>query len=278
MSAIEEVRHPDGQPERDYRRFEYVPVGRLRIDPRVERAIKPGVIDMIAAEFDWARFETLTITERVERNQPVLIVLEGQHRLLACKRFGDGFLVPCMICPEQSRTQEPRIAYDISAGRRKHNAVDRLKLLYHSDEPFAVAIMGVLNNRGLQVGVSRSSRTISAVGKLQDLVRLERRSPEEGAMLLAEVLDLIMAAWPVDDPEHAGSRFDGHMLKGVGFLINRNPHYEHDRLAGTMRARMASAWVDRQNPREQPWLHVAGSLAANYNRNLRNDDKRLQWS
>jgi hypothetical protein len=276
LCAVEAAWH-DEHMEPDYRRFEYVPVGRLVIDPRIERSIRPGIIDMIATEFDWARMEVLTVIERVEHSRTVYVVVEGQHRTLACKRFGDSFQVPVMVVPTRARPREPRIAYDISTGRRKHSAVDRLKLLYHSDEPYAIAIMTALGKRGLQPGSSRSSRTLSAVGTLLELVRLERRSPEEGGAFVGDVLDLILSAWPTDDPEHPGSRFDGHMLKGVGMLINRNPQYEPERLADTMKARTATAWVDRQNTREKPWVSVVTSLAHLYNRHLRSDDRRLQW-
>jgi hypothetical protein len=268
---------PDNDPGPDEREFAYIPVIQLSIDPRIQRDVEPGEISMrINAEFEWKRFEVLTVVP-IRGNGEFYAVIEGQHRYYAVRPFGPDFLVPCMIVRENSEDDSvPRIAYDISTGRRRHAPVDKLKLLHHSGDLYAGAIMSVLGARSLRPGSSRSARTISAVATMQDIVRLARRDPEEGAELLASTIDAIREAWPHDDPEHPGARWDGQILKAVANLISRNIHFEHGRLAAAISLRTAPAWVER-NRDEQPWIVMGRNLVNLYNRNIRNNERRLQW-
>lgn len=270
--AVESLDSPNPGP--DPRMFKYVPVRLLVIDPRIERTITTASVDRIYREWDWNKAEALTVAPLPEG---FYSVDEGQHRTLAARRFGPDFELPCMIVFHDEATEEPELAYGISTSRRPHSSYDKLKLRYHSHEPYALTIIQTLRDHGLQAGAHRSGRTIAAVAALDQIVRYDHRTPDEGGELLSDVLQCILASHPSDDPERPGSRFDRHFLNGIAQVLRRNEHCNLDRLTTVLKGRQPSAWIIGRDVERQPWEGFGIALVQAYNRKIKASANRLSW-
>lgn len=253
----------------DPRKFEWIEVRRLVIDQRKQRECDPEKVAKIANEFDWRRFEALTVAASVDET---FTVIEGQHRAMAVRQFGDELLVPCMVLPGKVDSKaQSQIALDIVQGRRGHSAYETWRLCYAAGHAHEVYATVALDTLGLRVGKAPSAMTIGAVATVRRIVHGGNFSPEYGAELLHTVLKTIIAAFPTHDHQSSVSRWDRYILLAVANIYLRWPDVDTKRLATSLQIRPATQWVNLGKGAAEPSADAAilAAVATEYNRNRR---------
>lgn len=198
MSETNALLDERSNPYDDPRAFQAFLLDDLVIDSIGQRAVDPERVRRIAHDFDWLRFETPTV---VLLSDGRARVIEGMHRITALRSIADETtVVMCAVLPiPPDRPIEAAIAFAIVRGRRGHSALERWKLLVTMGEPHELAAMDVLAHRHLRLGVSPDPVTIAAVNSVSRIMHGARRTPEVGAQLLGRVLDIIAAAFVLDE-------------------------------------------------------------------------------
>ncbi|MGQ3072549.1 MAG: DUF6551 family protein [Ferrovibrionaceae bacterium] len=134
-------------------KFAWLPIERLTVDERYQRRITGdglNAINKIVRNFHWSKFQPLTVSgPDASGDYPVI---DGQHRLEACRRHPAITEVPCWIV-EASRIAEQAIAFvGINKGRI---AVTRINVFWASlaaGEPDAVWLQRVTQRAGVAIG------------------------------------------------------------------------------------------------------------------------------
>jgi hypothetical protein len=253
----------------DPRDFRRIRVGDLVIDERKQREIDPEKVAKIANEWNWARFEALTVCARTDAG---FDVVEGQHRASAARVCGDlDLLVPCMILEATTTDkQQSQIALDIVQGRRGHSAFEQWRLRYNAGQPHEIYATAILEKHAMRVGKSTSAMTIGAVQTVKRIVHGGHFSPEYGADILDRVLGIIGAAFPTHDHESNVSRWDRYLLLAVSQAVVRWPDLDDRRLSMSLRVRPAGQWTAMtRGVKPAPEAAILSSLTSEYNRNRR---------
>jgi hypothetical protein len=270
MTSLTAPTAPD-EPLIDPREFQRLSVHLLLIDQRKQRECDPEKVAKIANEFDWCRFEAITVSRSKERS--MYDVVEGQHRVLAARQLSwKEIAVPCLILPAKTTDkQQSQIALDIVQGRRGHSAYEQWRLRYNAGHPHEIFATTVLEKHGLRVGKAPSAMSIGAVATVRRIVHGGGFSPELGSELLDKTLAVITTAFPTHDHESNVSRWDRYLMLAVSTIIVRWPDYESARLARSLRVRPAGPWVNLGQGAEGPSPDAAilSSLTAEYNRGRR---------
>lgn len=254
-------------PQTDPRVFEWVKVRDLVVDQRKQRECDPEKVAKISNEFDWRRFEALTVARGPD---DTYIVVEGQHRALAVRTLSDDLLVPCMVLPGKVDGKvQSQIALDIVQGRRGHSAYETWRLSYNAGHSHEVYATVALDTLGLRVGKAPSAMSIGAVATVRRIVHGGNFSPEFGAELLHSVLKTIMAAYPTHDHQSSVSRWDRYILLAVANIYLKWPDVETKRLAASLQVRPAVQWVNLGKGGEGPTPDqvIVTAVANEYNRN-----------
>jgi hypothetical protein len=262
-------------PYADPREFRYLLTSNLLADPRRQRECNPEVVARIAHEFEWARFEVLTVAAALQSGG-MYEVVEGQHRALAAKakakEVGRELSVPCMILPGRTNEKaQAQIALDITRGRRRHSALEKWRLAYNAGHPHEIYATVKLEELGFRLGKKQSANTIAAVGTVWDIVHGGNFTPEFGAELLHTTLTVITAAFPTHDHVSNSTRWDRYLLLAVANLLLHNEGLDRTRLANSVRARPAVQWLNLGKGVAQvsPDVAIAQMIREEYNRNLR---------
>lgn len=253
----------------DPREFRWIKADELIVDMRVQREVNPEKVARIVNEFDWLRFEALTVTLRKGGGY---LVVEGQHRALAVKHISAKANVPCMVITSNTTDKtQAQIALDITMGRGQHNAYEKWRLRLNSGHPHEIAATVVMERHGVRVGQASSAMTISAVATVRSIVHGGNFTPEYGAELLDKTLTVLIAAFPTHDHESNVTRWNAGILNAVAQTLVRFPDADTARLARALRVRPAPQWVNlgKGVQGEPPWMVIARGMANEYNRNKR---------
>jgi hypothetical protein len=242
----------------------------LIIDGEVQRTLNDDRVRRIANEFDWAKFEALTV---VSCGGGDFVIVEGQHRGAAAKMLDESLKVWCLVLPEGYRgaSLEADLGLGISRGRRGHTAFEQWNARFVRGDAHEVEAAKVLQHYHLRLGRTPSSRTIAAVDKVAHIIHDNRRQPETGAELLAKTLAVITSAWAEVDVNSNVHRFDGRLLEALSELIARNPQINLTRLVERLNQKSAQRWLsDELMARTRPAKEaIANGIARAYNYRLK---------
>lgn len=126
-----------------------VPVSEIKIDRSYQRpeCSEKNTL-MIAREFDWDVFGSLTLMQRENGDK---YVVDGQQRLLAVRRRGDINRVPCLIFQSDGRDHEARAFAKINMGRTPVTSHAKYRALVKSKENPYHQIDQWIHSEGMEV-------------------------------------------------------------------------------------------------------------------------------
>lgn len=196
---------------------QWLPIGQLDIDPRINRPLDTRRVDNIARDFDPDALGVLTVSAR-ESGQYVLI--DGQHRAASVRQlgWGDEQRVPCDVRPGLTLAEEARLFVNLN-NTAKPTAIYRFLRRVTAGEDVAVAINHIVALAGLEVSDQPGDGRINAV------VAMERVYSGTGALaremgpypdaLEGSLRILTEAFGRTDDAVR------GPLVQGVGALLVR---------------------------------------------------------
>ena len=176
-------------------RMEWLAVADLHLDASYQRDIKTRaaakVIDRIARDFSWAKFQCLTVAKRPSGK---CFVVDGQHRLMVVRRLHIAS-VPCVVFDVASSRAEAQMFSDINRVRRTVSALDLHKAAVAAGDDAALLIEAVLARADMQVAPHSNFTAwqpshVSALGALRSCIRLHGETATEAALIG------IQDAWP----------------------------------------------------------------------------------
>lgn len=278
MAVPEEFRE-EGLPP-DPRRVIEVPVSRLLVDRGSgQRKIKDEKVATIVQEFHWYYFEMPTVVPEGDYWR----VLEGQHRVEAVRRIDPNAVIRVIEIdlehvPEKERKKmEADIALTIAKERTSHTRLAEWNLQVMRGDPHQIAAEEVLRHHKLRLGEAATTNAIAAVGVVRRFITINRQTPEMGATTLDTVIKIITIAYPADEPDSAATRWNGHLLRAVAEFVLHHPNLEPERLAMSMRDRIAAQWISQAMAYAQTptWEYIYDQVKDKYNRGLRSSRRRL---
>lgn len=182
---------------------EKVRVGAMSVDARYQRDLRKPHAEMIAEGLDPARLQTFTLSRREDG---ALVVIDAQHRFVACTMRGFDGPVDCLVFNGLTLQQEADL-FDLLNGRRKAvGAWDTFKARLVAEKPVEVAIVKIAKTKGLRPGGTVSKNVVTAV---QSLVSVYHRGN------LAQVLGVLVAWSDGGDPSY----FEGLLLKSLSYFL-----------------------------------------------------------
>lgn len=275
VDAFEMIEHVDVEKwaaplPPDRRQVRRINVSDLIVDRKYQRALtNDDGIARMAYEWDWNLSEAPTVVEI--GNGAKCRVIEGQRRVRALQMRDPEASMWCVVLEGKQAgvRNEAAIGLQVSKGRVSFKAIDVFEARVRCGDEHEVAALEVLDDLGLRLGHTASSRTIASAGSIMRLIHGALAPPELGAEFLRNTLLVLMTAWPKDDIESSVSRFDNRLFDVVGSIVSRNDAVDLDRLARKLRSKAAHRWIKDVTNTDVPLkAAVRASILFEYNRGL----------
>lgn len=179
-------------------------------DERVQRSVIDRRVRELANTLDLDGVGVVTVSKRDDGR---LIILDGQHRVLALLEAGMGeWPVTCRVYHGLSVPEEAAI-FRVLNNTRKPTAFDDYTKGVLAGDPDCVAIHKIIQRSGLRVALQSGDGLISCIGAIR---KLYRSSPGTGPAALGFALHVAVGAWGA----HSDS-VDGHIVTGLGAIYCR---------------------------------------------------------
>lgn len=211
--------------EKDFRRYAWLPVSALIIDPEYQRDEDPKWIATNALKFDADLFEPLCVSDRGDGEYAVI---DGQHRLALAKRVGDEH-VPCFVYEGLSREQESNLFRRFQAGRRALKPFEVFHAAFFEREDWAVDCNTLAEASGFRIGPIGDRDQTFVISGIRALQRVWGMA--EHGHVLGVTLTTIAAGWQPG----VRQRTDASLIEGLGsFIAKHQGQFDRDVLLGLM--------------------------------------------
>ena len=177
--------------------LDWLPINKLIIDETYQRnaTSKRSLINIkkIKKNFQWSRFSPLTVASLKTTKGDMYAVIDGQHRLLACKDLGDISEVPCWIIPATSIKQQADDFIEINKNRVAINNFSIYKAKLAAGDENCLKINNFLQKHDIHIpfngycSVPRQTLALACIEK-----HLRHNNGNE----LSAAFDYILAAFP----------------------------------------------------------------------------------
>lgn len=172
-------------------KLEMITVSSLTVDERYQRRVSDGSrkrIKKIISEFSWARFGAIIVA----RNDGVLSVVDGQHRVIAARALGIES-VPAVIC-EAGLLDQARDFVGINSLRTGVASIDKFRARIAAKDPLACKVAETLD--ALEISTDVPAGAALSIRQTRAVTVLERIAKHENQGLLYNTLELMLEAQP----------------------------------------------------------------------------------
>lgn len=229
------------EPMRDPRAARYIPVSILRINPSAQRPVDMDRVARIAANWDYAKAEAVTV---VINQDGTIDVVEGQNRVLALKSVDPSATILCVILlGSLTNAEQAGVALSIGKGRRAISALDAHKMAITNGDEVHVAVHALLSEKGIRVSKTATPRSTQAISAILSIAKSGhgRGDLDENLDMLERVLNVITAAWPMDPASGRDERFTGDIIRVVADVLEMG-HQDKD-VAKSLKKENAESWL-----------------------------------
>lgn len=185
-------------------------VDQLVIDPEVQRELRPPKVKSIRQNLDLDAIGIITVSRRKDGT---LVVLDGQHRIVALREEGHGSLqVGIHIHDGLTRAQEASL-FRLLNNTNRPTAFDDFVVGVVARDPECIGIEKIVGEAGYRIHNQTVDGAINAVSALR---RVYRGSNGHGPHPehLTQTLKIISAAWG-----HTAPAVEGQILQGLGVVV-----------------------------------------------------------
>jgi hypothetical protein len=239
----------------------------LYIDAKYQRDRSESKVHALRAHFQPNACQPLAISLRANGRR---YLVDGQHRAAVLRDIGLSTW-PALIYRGLSLAQEAAMWKEINTRQTKPQPAYRFLASLQAKEAEACAVDAVVTGAGYLLNLRRRSQKKSGreIEAIEAVLRIYRRHLATG---LAEVLQLIAAAWADDVPERT-SRL---VLLGVTAFRHGPwaPRVQEKRAADILGKYHPNKWVAKARGTDQPPdLQFSLAVKAAYNAGLRKPEK-----
>lgn len=191
-------------------------VDQLTIDERVQRELRPHKVKAIRStlpEDEKKRQTWVGVVTISRRKDGSLVVIDGQHRIVALREEGYGAMQVSIIVHDGLTLEEEAELFRVLNDTNRPTAFDDFKVGVVAKDPECLGITKVAADAGYRVHNQVQDGAINAVAALR---RVYRGSNGHGPHPehLAKTLNVITSAWG-----HRAEGVEGHVLQGLGLVI-----------------------------------------------------------
>lgn len=190
-----------------------LPIDKLRVDPRYQRAYKKARAEAIGRQWDDSLAGVITVSKRKD-NQ--FYIIDGQHRVRGAEIAGIGH-IDSDIRTGLSLQEEAALFDRLNADRALVSALERFKarLLYR--DPVAIEVASILAEFDGTIAEKLGRSNTGDTG-VRSISALERVYKAGGPELLRDILGIIKEAWGAIDYDTTNE----YTLGGLRWFIQRH--------------------------------------------------------
>lgn len=202
------------KPGKDRATTEWLVVGTLSFDDRIQRPLNQSRAATIARDFNPDAVGLITVNERPDG---VRAVIDGMHRVEALKLMGwESQKVECRVFKGLTLQQEAQLFLDLNKTARVQPIVSFLRRVTAA-EGIACTINDIARSFGLVIDGQPGDGHLAAVVAVERVYRGDRgMSKGTHPKVLKDTLKVITDAW---GPVATG--LNGDIILGVGLLFHR---------------------------------------------------------
>jgi len=215
--------------------------GDLTVIEPIQRRLNANRVRKLATEWDGSLIGTLEVAEIEYDGKLVWHIVDGQHRWEAAKIAEPDREFTCVVEYDLTQEQVAKLFLARNQKNAKVPALDQYEVGIFAKDPIALAVRTGMNKASVKAGTTPDETHVAAIAAMMAVVKKGNKVKKgQGSKLLATTLMVVKAAWP----ENTGSRFNGDIIKGAGFLIaNHWGVIDLDRLTAKMSERTPEQWT-----------------------------------
>ncbi len=173
--------------------FLWIPIDSIVVDERYQRRVTRtgnSMIEKIVNEFHWSRFQPLTVACKDKSDD--YPVIDGQHRLLACRKIGLTE-VPCWVVASPHLADQAKAFVGTNKCRVKMTKINVFWADVVAGSPDATWVKRICDSAGVKIGRIGTGRQPCLTTIATRAIMNGRRC---GEAVVARALRLIAAAHP----------------------------------------------------------------------------------
>jgi len=188
-----------------------ISAGRLRVDPDIQRGLKPRRVAQEAARFSPNGLGVITVSDRGNGD---LVVVDGQHRVEIVKKAeGASYKMTAKVFTGLTRQEEAAL-FRVLNNMEKVGSLDGFRVRLAENDPVAVFLKKIVENHGWPLGPGPRNTHFNAVAALERVYWLDSESDPTAA---ERAIATLTQAWG-----HAEGTVDGRLIEGLGRFYARH--------------------------------------------------------
>ena len=189
--------------------FERLDVVLLKTDETYQRVLGAGHVRSIVRDFDPIALGVLEISDRGDDD---FYVLDGQHRINACRIIGHRE-VDCRVHRGLDQKREAELFLKLNF-ERAPAPVQRWAARVISHDARTEALLLIADERGFTI----TPKSASSPTNLTAITSIDSIFARHGGPAFGYTLEVVRDAWP-----DAAEGRDGTMLKGIALFLSKYP-------------------------------------------------------
>lgn len=211
-------------------------VGDITVIEPLQRRLNATRVQKLASDWNPILVGTIELAELPHKGENVWHPTDGNHRIEAARIADPDYVFDAVIEYDLSEKEVAQMFLARNQLSAKVPALDQYEVGIIARDPIALAVQKALRKNGLKAGTSPDESHVAAVGGMMAVVR---KGKDKGAALLAADLGILLDAWVDED----GSRFNGDIIKAVGYLLAKYDGVDRERLVAKLGARSPLTWT-----------------------------------
>lgn len=184
-------------------RYELLQVKSLFLDPKYQREVSKPHVKALTTSFDERLLGTIVVSFRDDK----YYILDGQHRVMACKSSGVTSVM-AVVLDHLTMEEEAELFDEYNRKRKGLTRIESFKAQLAAGNDTAEAINKIAAKHGVKVTGGKEDNTITAIAICMRL--FDEYGPEH----FDRTVGLIKKTWGGQSPSLAG-----HFLTGVAAFL-----------------------------------------------------------
>lgn len=170
-----------------------LPLEQCEIPREYQRDVIHEHLRKLEKQFDRRAFEPITVNRR--ENGPLMVV-DGQHRLLLARKFGDATITAKVYAIPLTSAEEAHQHQLLGRGHRALSLYDTFRVRLAAQDPDIVHLNQLIERYGYTVMTRRGHGSKQlARGKISAIGTVEALYHKDHGLLLEQVFQLIVESW-----------------------------------------------------------------------------------
>lgn len=156
--------------------MQWIELDALDVDHAYQRPLSSKHAKRLAIEFKWLSFQPLSVTPKPNGHYAVV---DGQHRLQACKAIPQITKVPCYVVPAASQQAQAHAFVEINDSHKRVTGLEKFRAALVAKDPITMSVAKACEDAGLKIvaGQTLAPMTTASPALLVSLCRTHGIAP-----------------------------------------------------------------------------------------------------